>query len=374
MWPAYSILPSYFGGKRKLNPMAFRELNRVLPRKFWSGLTFLDAFLGGGSVSLYAKAMGFGIVCNDISQRSHIIGKAVIENNRTMLCEDDLLPLFQKTPNDSFVQKHYSPDVFTTAHASFLDYTGAYLNSMPDGTKKYLLKLLMIKFIMNSRVFGNFGAKTINRQVDAGDFENMKERHVEDVIGRGMVEHPFKSAKKLLKTINGGVFDNGQINQAHKSDVFSFLSMARGSVLFLDPPYAGTQSYEKALQVLDSILEGQVIVKPEKSVFSKKDGYLFLEGLFEKAEHIPVWILTYGNAVIGRNDLVKMMAKYRPNAYGIERQYTHCMGLMGNERKEKNREIVVVGYDPALVAELVEQEAERGGFRPLAAVPALETI
>ncbi len=53
MW---SALYPYLGGKRRLCPLIFREIDRVVPRRLWPSLTFLDAFLGGGSVSLGAKA------------------------------------------------------------------------------------------------------------------------------------------------------------------------------------------------------------------------------------------------------------------------------------------------------------------------------
>ena len=46
MW---SSLPPYLGGKRRLCPVIFREIDRVVPRRLWEGMTFLDAFLGGGS-------------------------------------------------------------------------------------------------------------------------------------------------------------------------------------------------------------------------------------------------------------------------------------------------------------------------------------
>ncbi|MBU1701030.1 MAG: DNA adenine methylase, partial [Candidatus Eisenbacteria bacterium] len=61
----WSALPPYLGGKRRLCPLIFREVDRILPRRCWSGLTFLDGFMGGGSVSLYAKAQGFRVVSVD---------------------------------------------------------------------------------------------------------------------------------------------------------------------------------------------------------------------------------------------------------------------------------------------------------------------
>ena len=45
---AWSALPPYLGGKRRLAPTIFREIDRILPRRLWRDLTFLDGFLGGG--------------------------------------------------------------------------------------------------------------------------------------------------------------------------------------------------------------------------------------------------------------------------------------------------------------------------------------
>src|SRR5438309_10015721 len=90
MW---SALPPYLGGKRRLCPLVFREIDRILPRRVWAGRTFLDAFLGGGSVSLYAKAQGFEVVATEIAERSIIIGQALIENSRVHLPPDEAVRL-----------------------------------------------------------------------------------------------------------------------------------------------------------------------------------------------------------------------------------------------------------------------------------------
>ena len=87
-----ALLP-YYGGKRRLCPIIFRHIANYLPREKWSKADFVDAFLGSGAVSLYAKAQGFQVVANDIAERSFIAGKALIENNQTLLTEDDLYRL-----------------------------------------------------------------------------------------------------------------------------------------------------------------------------------------------------------------------------------------------------------------------------------------
>jgi len=83
MFSKFQSLPSYFGGKRKLVKYIFKPIKKK------EGV-FIDAFLGGGSVSLYAKAKGYKVIANDIAFRSLIIGKAIISNNSVKLESEDL--------------------------------------------------------------------------------------------------------------------------------------------------------------------------------------------------------------------------------------------------------------------------------------------
>src|SRR5258706_10476871 len=87
----FGALPPYLGGKRRLAPLIFREIDRIVPRRRWRELTFLDAFLGGGSISLYAKAQGFRAISMDIAERAIVIGRALIENSRVRLTREDVL-------------------------------------------------------------------------------------------------------------------------------------------------------------------------------------------------------------------------------------------------------------------------------------------
>src|SRR5713101_5523954 len=116
-----SLLP-YLGGKRRLVPTVLRIINGVVPRRFWPGLTFLDAFLGGGSVSLGAKAQGFRVVATDVAERSIVVGQALIENTRVRLTREDVLRLLApRTGPPGRVERELTPSVFTANVGRFLD-------------------------------------------------------------------------------------------------------------------------------------------------------------------------------------------------------------------------------------------------------------
>ena len=65
-----ALLP-YFGGKRKLCPVIFGVIHGHYPRDKWFKAVFVDAFLGSGAVSLYAKAQGLKVIANDAAERSY---------------------------------------------------------------------------------------------------------------------------------------------------------------------------------------------------------------------------------------------------------------------------------------------------------------
>ena len=103
-----ALLP-YYGGKRRLCPIIFRHIANHFPRDKWQGAVFVDAFLGSGAVSLYAKAQGFQIVANDAAERSYLAGKALIENNQTQLTDDDLGRLcLQTADTERFIEEEFA--------------------------------------------------------------------------------------------------------------------------------------------------------------------------------------------------------------------------------------------------------------------------
>jgi hypothetical protein len=133
----YGALPAYFGGKRRLAPIVFALLQEVIPSQQWRGKRLLDPFLGGGSISLQAKAQGFQVCCNDLALRSAVVGRAFIANDFVKLTPADLAHLLKRPnePCDRFAEEKYSPSVFPrhTPDCSTLHYiTSSHCQSRSD--------------------------------------------------------------------------------------------------------------------------------------------------------------------------------------------------------------------------------------------------
>ena len=78
-----------------------------------------------------------------------------------------------------------------------------------------------------------------------------------------------------------------------------------------------------------------------------------IDGLLERAGHVPIWLLSLGNEVVGIGDLEEKMKRLGRETRAIEIAYQHLASVATEEKKQRNREFLVVGWDPA--AELFER-------------------
>ena len=339
--PMLSALPPYPGGKRRLLGAIFKHIPRPAQAP-----VLADAFLGGGAVSLYAKARGYRVACNDLSERSVVVGRALIENDRVQLTAADALRLFDPAladQSDGFATRHLCPDVLPEVHGRFLDHARAALGGF-SGTKRDLVRLLLVKYLFRQRPLGNFGAKSIVHQVAAGDFDAVNPAFLRGTFIDRVHAHPRTHVEALRTAINRGVFRGAGRCEAHQGDAVDFLRGVQADVAYLDPPYADTTPYETALRPVDELLAGHPL-HPEPSAFSGAGWRTALEALLEAAARAPAVVLSFGNVACDLDELLALMRRFKRHVHGEAIRYEHLASLASEESRARNLELIVVGRD-----------------------------
>lgn len=330
----FGALPAYFGGKRSLIGAIFGLIETPIKRGSWADVTFVDPFLGGGSVSLKAKQLGFCVVCNDLALRSVAIGRALIENGTIRLTDADLAALLRE-PVDPYphpAEELYSPAVFPLAHARLIDRALHNLQEFNEPVRS-LATVLLIKWILRIQPMSMLRG-TDARAAFEGDLDRVSPRRLGHYLG---AERLLSSDawRRQAAAVNSGVFPGR--GTAHHGDALQFLARTAGDVVYLDPPYPGTTSYEREYAVLDDLLEGTI---REPSRFSRSPASL--PALFEACAHIPTWIVSLNNAALSLPELEDLVRPYRPNIRSIEVPYRHLASIASEAKNETNREYIVL--------------------------------
>ena len=333
-WAPFEALPAYLGGKRRLCRVLFSALEGVLPRARWRGSTFIDPFLGGGSVSLMAKAMGFRVICNDLALRSAAIGHGLIENGYERLSIADLAALLQ-TPARHYrkvAEERYTPSVFSKSHARCLDRALHNANHF-SGYKRSLAQLLIVKWMLRVQPMSMLRG-TDARAAFEGDLDRVSSRRLRHYMDSAKLLRPAAWIG-LMQDVNKGVFAGR--GESHQIDALAFLGEAAGDVVYLDPPYPGTTSYEREYAVIDDLLEGSA---HETSRYSQSA--LSITELLAACTTVPVWVISLNNSALALPELEDLVRRHKTNISSIQVPFEHLGSIASEEKNELNREFIVV--------------------------------
>lgn len=338
MWAS---LPPFNGGKRRLAGLIFGAIDRIVPRSTWPSLTFVDAFLGGGAISLFAKAQGFSrVISIDIARRSVIVGEALIANSRRRLTQDDVLRvLASRAGGPGTVERELAPTAFTRSQARVIDNALALAAESGDEAKAALLQLLAIRIALAAHPFSYARRGTIGKMT-TGEFESITPSALPQYV-RGLRLATFPQLWDLAERINHGVFEgSGEVRQG---DTLELLPGIEADILYADPPYAATRSYEAAYKVIDQILGEET--RPT-SPFTAQGGAGMIDTLLERAKHIPLVVLSFGNETVSLQELEQKFVQHGRATRAIEIPYARLAALSKGEKSGRDRELLVVGWDP----------------------------
>jgi len=205
----------YMGSKQRLLPFILKHLSRL---KFESAL---DAFSGSACVSYALKQTGARVYANDFLHFCFHTARATIENNSTVLTEEDVNTLLRQPRSaNTFVRDTFKNLYFNENDCEFLDNLWANIQQLNSRLKISIALAAASRACMKKRPRGLFtftGRKGWDGRVDLT--LSMREQFL-----------------IAVNAFNGAVFSNNQQNRAFNQDVFS-LSPEIADLVYIDTPY-----------------------------------------------------------------------------------------------------------------------------------------
>lgn len=347
--PYFRALPPYLGGKQKLVPWIFNRLAQIIPQTEWGKLNFMDAFVGGGSISMAAKVLGFHTIhSNDWSERSQLVIQGLLANQRHMLTPADQLKLVSvdtRQQVSGWIEGQLCPAVFSRRHAQALDRYLSNAREVQCPTKRALALLvawrLVTDYVCMPTSIGTSNRPYAETLDGLRDWQALNPKRFVDGSMSRLLKPSWSSLEKHIHVTNRGVF-SGTLVTGYQQDAFAFVSQVQGDVLYLDPPYPSTANYESANRTLDAVLfDGESKRSNGISPFSQ--GTQALEGLLDAAKATPVWVLSYGNRVVSLEELTALVKRIAPDrtVYSEAQAYQHLPHVSKNTQ---NQELLIIAY------------------------------
>lgn len=307
----------------------------------------LDAFSGSQSIAYMFKQLGKRVITNDFLNFNNLIGRALIENPKYTLDENDLEILFSENSNPkefNLMEKLFANLFFLPEEAEFADSFRSNVNRLNNKYKEALALSVM--------------CRSMTRKVTMGHFAHTQAlKYAADPIrikrNRSLVR-PLKDIfKELLPEYNAAVFDNLKDNRSYNENVLTLLpKLTNIDLVYFDPPYCNSHAdYQSFYHLLETYVEywkdkqfvnGTKRYEPKKySGFDKNSEALSnLQLMFEKANHIPIWLVSYNDRSYPDIDtMVEMITPYRN--VKVERK-KYSMGRGGKGSVAGSSEILLV--------------------------------
>jgi len=297
-------ITNYIGSKQKLVDWIWKHTPEGVE-------SALDAFSGSAVVAYMYKTKGLKVMANDRLRYCYHAARAIIENDKVRLSDDELTALLADNPKaGTFVRDNFKGIFFAKGVHGLIDNIRANADKL-DGFKKDIALFALGKTCMSGKGgFGHFSSSTrYGKREDTP--EEFKERF-----------------SKNVARINALVFDNGEECKAFRKDVNELLPSIKGDLVYFDPPYAtefSTTNYEKSYHFVEGLMnywEGLTLVKDSKTkhyetdhkTVTKANANEFFETFLGNAKHIPHWLISY-----------------RDHAYPNEHDMKKIIGSLGRE-------------------------------------------
>lgn len=323
---------NYIGNKEKI----VTWITSLIPEDVSS---LLDVFCGGCSVSYAAKEKGISVFSNDILAINHYIGKALIENESTILTQEDVNRIFEGDPFEGFMYKNYANKFYFPDECMQLDLYRKNVLELDDEYKRALAFILLRRAMIRKMPYSRFTIrwdKICQLRDEQFSYEHYKRP-------RSYHNKSFRfHFEDNLAEYNAAVFSNGKKNHALNLDVYEAIDSVEADAIYLDPPYAGTMNdYFGFYGLLDSYINGKVAEPFDNNFIDRKTIIEQFDRLFGSLAKYKYWMLSYNSrSNPSKDELLELIHKYADNVVVHEMPYAYR--VTGKEKKNKDIEYLFV--------------------------------
>jgi len=279
--------------------------------------TALDAFGGTGCVAYKLKQEEKQVTYNDILPFNYIIGKALIENQDTVLEDWELETLLKPQPNVAyphFIEETFKSIYFTDEENCWLDIVSTNIRKMLNPYKQAIAYFALFQSSIIKRPYNLFHRKNLYVRL----------QDVERSFGNKKTwDTPFEvHFRKFVNEANNAVFNSGEKCKACNLDVFDITSTY--DLVYIDTPYlnesgigvdyadfyhflTGLVNYERWGELID-YRSKHLRLKRGDSVWNDanhiKDAFV---RLFRQFQHSVLVISYRSNGVPTVDELIEML-------------------------------------------------------------------
>jgi len=330
----------YMGSKNKL----LCDIWRIASQFKFDNV--IDLFSGSGIVGYMFKSHGKNVISNDYMALSAMFAKAMIENNKVLLTQDEAISLLKPNKlNDHFVEKTFRDLYFTDEDNKLIDNIRCNIKAVKNHYKKAIAMSALMRSCLKKRPRGIF--TYIGNRYDDGRKDltmSLRDQFIEAV-----------------QTINDSIFDNGTQNQAKHGDAMLLNPKDRGLV-YIDPPYYSPFSdneYVRRYHFIEGLardwkgveIQEHTLTKKFKSYptpfSSRKGAEEAFDFLFKKFQENILLVSYSSNSQPTLDEMVAIMAKHKSHVEVVPVDYKYSFGNQAHKvgsNKNDVKEYLFVGY------------------------------
>ena len=329
----------FMGSKRKLLGNIWEVASR------FEFETVLDLFSGSGVVGYLFKTFGKRVICNDYMAMSATFCKAMVENNKVVLTDDEANALLEPSDDiDDFVSRTFNGLYFSDEDNALIDILRSNISKLRNPYKKAIATTALIRACTKKRPRGLFTYVGLRYDDGRKDLKmSMREQFLSGV-----------------KAVNAAIFNNHKINRSRHGDALSVPAEGIDAV-YIDPPYFTPQSdneYVRRYHFVEGLARNWRGVEIQENTLTKKfksypTPFSTLRGATEAFDQIfarfrnSLLIVSYSsNSLPTKDEMIALMSNYKNHVDVVPIDYRYNFGNRSDGKMKRNivKEYIFIGY------------------------------